>query len=116
MNLALPLSVQVDGAKHDSSDLLADRRIVPLVYWLSRFLDAGDLDEPDDRTAQIDKEPERMMTQHHTRRDDSAREAGPCYRPFLVGGLASLPQGMPLIAIRPAYTAIPVQPDVPVPL
>jgi hypothetical protein len=47
------LALQVDGAEHDSGDLLAYRRIISGVHWLSRLLDAGDLDEPDDRTAQI---------------------------------------------------------------
>ena len=105
----MDLTLQVDGAKHDSSDLLADRGIVPWVHWLPGLLDAGDLDEPGDRAAQIDEEPERVMTQHYTRRDDPAREACLRYRPFLAGGLTPLLQGTPLTAIWLAH--VPIMPQ-----
>ena len=71
MNLAL----KVDGTQYDSSDLLANRGIIPRVCWLPGLLDADNLDEPGDQTAQIDEKPERVMTQHDTRRDHPAREA-----------------------------------------
>ncbi len=67
--------MQVDGTEHDSSDLLANWGIIPWVDWLPGLLDAGDLDEPDDRIAQIDEKPGRVVTQHDTRREDPAREA-----------------------------------------
>jgi hypothetical protein len=80
------LALKVDGAEHDSSDLLADRGIVPWVRWLPVLPDVGDLDEPGGRAAQIDEESERVMTQHHSRHDDdAAREAYLCRRPFLAG-------------------------------
>ena len=101
-------ALNVDGAEHDSSDLLADRGIIPWVHWLPGLPDAGDLDEPGDRAAQIDEEPERVMTQHYARHDAAAREAYLCRRPFLIGGLATLPQGTPLIAIRLAH--VPMMP------
>lgn len=49
--------------------------MVAWVHWLPGFLDAGDLDEPDDRIAQIDEKPEWVMAQHDTRHDDTGREA-----------------------------------------
>ena len=63
----MDLTLQVGSAKHDSSDLLSDQRIVPRVNWLPVFLDAGNLNEPGGRTAQIDEEPERVMTVCHER-------------------------------------------------
>jgi hypothetical protein len=69
------LTLQVNGTDHDRSDLLANRRIVLRIHGLPGILDTDNLDEPGDLTTQIDEKPERVMTQHSTRRDGPAREA-----------------------------------------
>jgi len=52
------LTLKVSRAQHGSSDLL----------------DTGDLDEPDDRIAQIGQKPERVVAQHDACRDNPAGE------------------------------------------
>ncbi len=71
----MDLTLQVDGTEHDSSDRLANWGIIPWVDWLPGLLDTDDLDEADDRIAQVNEKPERVMTQHDTRPDKPAREA-----------------------------------------
>ncbi len=40
---------------------MAHRRIVPRVHWLPGIFDAGNLDEPESRIAEINKKTEPVM-------------------------------------------------------
>ena len=69
------LTLQVDSAQHDGGDLLAHRRIVPRAHELPGILDAGNLDEPEGRIAEINEKPEPVMAQHYPCHPDTAGEA-----------------------------------------
>ena len=101
----MDLTLQVDGTEHDSSDRVADRWVVPWVHWLPGFLDARNLDEPDERIAQVNEKPEWVVAQHHPCHGNAAGEARLCCLPFLVGGLAARPQGLPFIGIWLAHVS-----------
>jgi hypothetical protein len=66
------LMLKVNRAQHGSSDRLSDRWVVLRAHRLAEFLDTDDLDEPDDRIAQIG-EKSRTGSGSARRRDDNPK-------------------------------------------
>jgi hypothetical protein len=59
----------------NSGKLLADSRVIFWADSLVGILDTWDLHEPEDGTAQIDEEAERVVAQHDSADDNPAGEA-----------------------------------------
>ncbi|HET9969763.1 MAG TPA: hypothetical protein VFQ68_16130 [Streptosporangiaceae bacterium] len=69
------LPLQINGPQDNGGKLLADGWVIFRADSLAGILDTRDLHKPEDVTAQIYEEAERVVAQHDTRDDNSAGEA-----------------------------------------
>ena len=68
------LTLEINRHQDDGRDFLADSWVILRNHRLIRIFDMRDLDQADDRAAQIDEETERVVTWHDACYGSSARE------------------------------------------